>query len=135
RLARILATAAAPDGHRTPLERLLHAGVAVLDLDGAMAVLMTDDGGGVVLARAGHDGTPVLRRQFELGVGPALDAHQDGEVVMTPDLGRPADDRWPDLSADGVRALLAVPLRLGGVQLGALVLHRTRPGRWTVEEQ
>lgn len=98
---------------------------------------MTDDGGGVVLARAGADGTPLLDRQFELGVGPAVDAHRRSEVAMTPDLGRPDDDRWPELavSSDGIGAVLAIPLRVGGVRLGVLVLHRDRPGRWSAEEQ
>lgn len=137
RLARILAAASARDGLLTPLERLLRACVDLLDLEGAAAILMTDEGGGIVLARDGEDGTPLLERQFELGVGPALDAHRRGDVVMTPDLGRHDDARWPDLAAwnEAVRAVLAAPMRLGGVRLGVLVLHRARPGRWSVEEQ
>lgn len=137
RLARILAAASARDGLLTPLERLLRASRDLLDADGAAAVLMTDEGGGIVLARDGQDGAPLLERQFELGVGPALDAHRRGDVTMTPDVGRVDDDRWPELAASNgaVRAVLAAPMRVGGVRLGVLQLHRARPGRWSVEEQ
>jgi hypothetical protein len=73
--------------------------------------------------------------QFTLGEGPALEAHASGWPVLAPDLAAPAEARWPAFTpsavAVGVRALFALPLRIGAVRLGALTLFRYAPGPLT----
>jgi GAF domain-containing protein len=136
RLRRILSAAANAPASLPPLERLMHAAVDMLDLAGAATILMTEDGGGVVVATAGQGADTHAARQFELGEGPSLTAHRDGEPVLTADLQRGGDARWPVLAHDGdsVRAVLAVPMAVGAVRLGVVSLHRGQPGRWTTKD-
>jgi hypothetical protein len=70
--------------------------------------------------------------QFDLGEGPAIDAHNLGQPVLEPDLADPETPRWlafsgPALAA-GVRAVYGFPMRVGAVRLGALNLFRDGPG-------
>jgi hypothetical protein len=55
--------------------------------------------------------------------------------VLVPDLRKPDDlvvERWPtflkEAESAGVRAVFALPLRIGAISLGALDLYRDRPG-------
>ncbi|MBU2073301.1 MAG: GAF and ANTAR domain-containing protein [Actinobacteria bacterium] len=88
---------------------------------------------------AGSDDAAVAleRKQLDLGEGPCLDAHRTGAIVHLTD---PVDDRerWPLYSRAvqeaGVRAVLALPLRVGGIRLGALDLYLDRPGTLTGTE-
>ncbi len=70
--------------------------------------------------------------QHDLGEGPAIDAHNQGEVVSEPDLVAPATGRWmafkgPAVAA-GVNAVFALPLRVGAARLGAMTLYNTKSG-------
>jgi GAF domain-containing protein len=103
------------------------AGVLVVDpRDGGLQVAAASD------ERASF--VELLRSQAERG--PALDAVRAGGVVDAADL-RAEPDRWPAFAAAAVRAgypaVRAVPLRLDGRSVGALVLLSGRPGpvpRW-----
>ena len=70
--------------------------------------------------------------QYTLGEGPGVDAYEQGQPVSEPDIARPARWRWPAFSVSaveaGIRAVIAVPLDVGPVSLGALTLYRDRPG-------
>lgn len=102
--------------------RVSGAGVMLVDGDELPASLCASD---AVAARI-----EVL--QHELGEGPGLDAHHEGRAVTEPDLAAPRHARWPSFGAPalgaGAAALFAFPLRVGGVRLGALTLHRARAG-------
>ena len=68
-----------------------------------------------------------------LGEGPAHDIVAGGGPVLAPDLVDPAwRRRWPGFTLAvaelDVRAVLALPLQVGTVRLGVLLLHRAEPG-------
>jgi hypothetical protein len=74
----------------------------------------------------------IERLQFDLGEGPCVDAHQQGQPVLEPDLAEPATPRWlafagPAVEA-GARAVFAFPLRVGAIRLGSLDLYYDQPG-------
>lgn len=79
---------------------------------------------------------PISRRlaelQFTLGEGPAIDAGADGIAVFASDLDDASTARWPAFAAEaanlGVRAMFALPLQLGAIRVGALVLYRLTAG-------
>jgi len=75
----------------------------------------------------------LVELQFTCGEGPALDAVVGFEPVLAADLDSPESlTRWPVYTAAavgaGARSQFAIPLRVGAVRLGALDLHRRRPG-------
>lgn len=76
--------------------------------------------------------------QYTLGEGPSLDVYRQDRAVVEPDLAAPLIPRWPAFSGpavdSGVRAVFSFPIRVGAVRLGALHLHRDRPGPLTNEQ-
>jgi hypothetical protein len=79
---------------------------------------------------------PVMARieelQFTTGVGPCVDAITTGRPVLSSDLAAPTEVRWPGFSREaqqaGVRAIFALPLRVGAIRLGVMDLYRDAPG-------
>lgn len=116
---------------------LVHSAGVVLDLQGAAAILMGDDGSGRVAGEDGAHAGDLARLQFDLGEGPSVDAHRSGEAIAVDDLAALDGERWPALvraAPPEVRSLYVVPLHLGAVRLGVLWMHRHDPGYWRVEE-
>ena len=79
--------------------------------------------------------------QLEAGEGPCVDAARQGGPVMVPDvseLGDVLSDRWPVfLSAArdaGVKALFALPLRIGAIGVGVMDLYRDSAASLTDEQ-
>lgn len=76
--------------------------------------------------------------QYGLGEGPSIDAFTQDRGVIEPDLAEPSVHRWPAFSGPaveaGVRAVFAFPIRIGALRLGALSLHRDRPGPLTADQ-
>jgi hypothetical protein len=70
--------------------------------------------------------------QFTAGEGPCLEAARRMLPVLVPDLQSHAEPRWPAFKdaaeRAGVRAVFALPIRVGRVGLGALDLFRTVAG-------
>ena len=73
--------------------------------------------------------------QFSLGEGPCVEAGSTGVPVLIADLLEPdgaAVDRWPmfmeGAQSAGVRAVFAIPLRIGAIIVGALDLYNDHPG-------
>lgn len=75
--------------------------------------------------------------EAEYGQGPCTDTFVNNRPTFTADLM--SDPRWPDTAAavvpDGVRAVLGVPLRLGGVPLGSLDVYLDTPHPWDESER
>lgn len=100
------------------------------------------DGGGVMLVddqQALHyvgatDGRAAAMEaaQEETGEGPCVDSLVNDEIVSADDLT--SDPRWPQLREQvgplGVRAILGVPLRIGGTAIGSLNVYRFSAGPW-----
>jgi hypothetical protein len=73
--------------------------------------------------------------QFTTGEGPCVDASSFGVPVLVDDLdhlGAAHAGRWPAFVDEaiglGVRAIFALPLRVGAVSFGAADLYRRTPG-------
>jgi hypothetical protein len=72
--------------------------------------------------------------QYDLNEGACMEAAMTGRPVLVGDMDRSADTvRWPMFAAaiaerTPVRALFALPLQAGAVNLGVLDLYRLRPG-------
>jgi GAF domain-containing protein len=99
-------------------------------MTGAAVVLM---GKGTLPSVAGAHGISMTVQdlEFVLGEGPASDAYATGKPVLVDDLAAVAD-RWPRftpaLADAGIRSVYAIPLQVGAVRLGVLVLYRDQPG-------
>jgi hypothetical protein len=139
RVAEILRVAWAESADGTGLPASL-AGVCLrsLPVSGLGLALMTDQGpAGIVVAT---DGTAreLEELQFTLGEGPCVDASQTGRPVLQPDLAATAPLRWPAFAGGalqaGVRALFALPLRVGAIRVGVLDLYRDRAGPLSTDD-
>jgi GAF domain-containing protein len=137
RLERILATLSAGEGTLSA-RRLCATAAAVVGLNGAGVMLMSDDVAYGSLCTTNEVSELIEELQYSLGEGPCIDAYNQGAVVVEPDLADPATVRWaafapPALKA-GVRAVFAFPLSVGGIRLGALDLYAERPGHLSDEQ-
>ncbi|MCU1369775.1 MAG: hypothetical protein JWO77_969 [Ilumatobacteraceae bacterium] len=110
----------------------------VTEMTGAGIMLMA---GGAPQASVGVTnaaGELIERLQYELGEGPCVDAHALDRPVLAPDLAAPRELRWPAFRGPvldaGVRAIFGFPMRVGGVRLGALNLHRDTAGPLTDDQ-
>jgi ANTAR domain/GAF domain len=75
----------------------------------------------------------VEQLQSALGEGPGRAAFAAGQPVLVPDLAdRQAALTWPAFAPEavavGVRAVFALPLRIGRIRLGVLDMYRDHPG-------
>lgn len=132
RLLRILARL--EDGAATGQApaRLCDVSAEVMAMTGAGIMLMSGDvpRGSVC---SSNDGSALLDDlQYKLGEGPCLDAFKQDQPVLEPDLAGPGASRWPAFAPPaveaGARAVFGFPLRVGAIRIGALNLHRDRPG-------
>jgi hypothetical protein len=82
-------------------------------------------------ASAGRLGALARDLEYSLGEGPGTDAFASGAPVLVDDMTA-AERRWPHFvrAADeiGVQAVFALPLHIGAVRLGLMVLYRGEPG-------
>lgn len=88
------------------------------------------------VAATDEPGRLLEERQIRSGQGPCVDALAHDRVTHSADLA--ADHRWPrsvrDVSSEGVRAVVGMPIRVGGVAVGALNVYRDHPGTWDASE-
>ena len=133
RLAIVVQAAGGPD----PVGGICRAGAVALGVPGVGLMVM---GEGPPSPLAWSD--PVSARLEELqqtfGEGPCVDAHRSGGWVSEPELARPLRPRWaafaPAALDAGAAAVFSLPLRLGGVRLGALTVHRAVSGELSDEQ-
>lgn len=122
-------------GAGTPLaaaDLLCRACVHLLEVDGASISLTYPGSSRGTFGASGELTGRLDQLQFTLGEGPCLDAVRDGAPVLVADLEDPAEQRWPALRQEvlraGVGALFALPVSAGSTYIGALDLHRRRRG-------
>ena len=125
---------AAADAHAAPL-RVCHLCVSALGVSGAGVSVATAAGNRAFVCASGERAARIEDLQHTLGEGPCVDALERGTAVLVPDLDAPEDlavERWPaflpEAASLGVRALFALPLRVGAIIIGSMDLHRDRPG-------
>lgn len=112
--------------------RLVRACRTALPVTGVGLALATSDGPAGTVACTEGQAEAMEDLQFALGEGPCVESSRTGRPVLTPDLARTGPERWPAFSAGaaeaGVRAVVALPLRVGGIRLGVLGLYGDRVG-------
>ncbi len=138
RLSTVLRTLADTDPQRPIVDRVCDTAVTLLSLSGAGLSLMAD---GQIRGTAGVSSpraTMLQELQLECGEGPSTDTWRTRAPVLEGDLHAPLGGRWPAFaraaSAQHVRAVFALPVALGAIQIGVLLLYRDRPGSLTGEE-
>jgi GAF domain-containing protein len=112
--------------------RLCEIATTIVGLSGAGVMLMSGDVPQGSLCTTNSVSNVIEELQYTLGEGPCVDAHQQNQVVLEPDLANPARPRWiaftPRALEAGARAVFGFPLRDGAARLGALNLYHDRPG-------
>jgi GAF domain/ANTAR domain len=108
--------------------------VECLDVHGAAISLSTATASRQTLSATDATAATLEDLQFTLGEGACMEAAVGGRPVLVPDVHDQASvTRWPVFARavaeqTGVRALFALPLQLGTINLGVLDLYRTTPG-------
>lgn len=139
RWARLLA-ASGPERAAQPL-RICELCVETLAVTGAGIAMVTAGGHRGVVCATDEGSAAIEQLQLTLGEGPCVDAAVTGSPVLVSDLDRSADlavDRWPAFldgaAGAGVKAVFALPLRVGAISVGVLDLYRDQPGELSVEQ-
>lgn len=115
-------------------ERICQACVAGLDIDGAVISLLTATVSRETLWATDATAELLEDLQFTLNEGACMEAATTGSAVLIPDLRHSTEvQRWPVFAAavaeqTNVRALFALPLQWGTVNVGVLDLYRVAPG-------
>jgi len=127
-------------GEDTPLlaavQLAVDSATALFNVTGC-GVMFIDDGQVLHYAAAsdGH-GRELEQAQTRAGTGPCVQALVHNEIVKTEDVT--VDERWPEIHADlretRVRAVMGVPVHLGGAVAGSLDAYCHRHHRWSDEE-
>lgn len=127
-----LAERPADGGLMGALEQVIGASRELFDATGAGFMMVDDSSALTVVLATDEPGRLLERRQQETGEGPCVDALAFDRIVATSDLA--TDARWPvlgpELPAAGVRAVLGVPIRIGGLPVGSLNVYRNQPSGW-----
>jgi len=111
------------------LTSVCRSATRLLQMSGSSVLLM---GEGTFPSVAGAYGVSVTVQDLELtlGEGPASDAYAQGAPVLVSDLDS-FSSRWPQfarsLSQTGIQGVYALPLQVGAIKLGVLVLYGTEP--------
>jgi len=86
-------------------------------------------------ASDGH-GRELEQAQTRAGTGPCVQALVNNEIVKTEDVT--VDDRWPEIHGElrptRVRAVVGVPIHLGGTVVGSLDAYCRNVQRWSDDE-
>ncbi|WP_076258655.1 GAF and ANTAR domain-containing protein [Intrasporangium flavum] len=134
-LATRLAAVADSDGQALLEPSLRSIAVACDDLfrvDGT-GIMLADESGELRYVVATDDvGRRLEQAQLQTSEGPCIDAFVRGGPVTVPDLA--VDRRWVRLaralSDSEIRAVLGVPINLGGAPVGTLNVYRTEETVW-----
>jgi GAF domain len=114
--------------------RICRACVDGLDVDGAAISLLTARTARHTLAATDATAELLEDLQFTLNEGACMEAARTGNPVLAADLRHSGEvERWPMFAAavmerSAVRAVFALPLQWGAVNLGVLDLYRLQPG-------
>jgi GAF domain-containing protein len=118
------------------LQQVIDAAHSLFGVSGT-GLMFIDEGQALHYVAASDDGSRVLEEmQEEHGVGPCVDALVNDVVVQTNDIAQ--EPRYaaiaPTVTAHGVRAVLGVPVRIGGSAVGSLDAYSDEPHAWDESE-
>ena len=132
RLERILSALGGDGDGGLSSTRLCEVSTDILAVSGSGVMLMSGDVARGSLCTTNAVSALIEDLQYTLGEGPCVDAYQQDQVVVEPDLARARTRRWlaftPAALEAGVRAVFGFPLRVGAARLGALNVYQDRPG-------
>jgi transcriptional regulator with GAF, ATPase, and Fis domain len=120
---------------------ICEACVGTLDVDGAVVSLLTASVARETLWATDATAELLEHLQFSLNEGACMEAATTGNPVLVADLQHCTEvARWPMFAAavaerTPVRALFALPLQWGAVNLGVLDLYRVQPGALNAEQR
>jgi GAF domain-containing protein len=122
---------------RRAVDEVVRACVDLFTVDGSGLMIADPQNTLRYLTSSDAPGHALEDAQSETGQGPCVDTFVYGHPVHTDDMA--AETRWPrsrdTIAEHGVRAVLGVPVRLGGVTVGSLNVYRSRPHAWDASEQ
>ncbi|CCH32576.1 GAF and ANTAR domain-containing protein [Actinosynnema sp. NPDC047251] len=132
RLARMVAESVVSPGRAGWARALCEVCVrALAGVDAAAMSLRSDHRAQELLGASDRWAGVLEEAQYTVGEGPGVEAFATGGPVLVADLSA-YRAKWPgfaDLAEDeGLAAVFAFPLQLGGIRLGTLDLYRRRPG-------
>ncbi len=130
---RILDTVHSRDRQGRSLPEVLCAEcAAALPVSGVGLALMSERGHEGLVAATDGPASMMEELQFSLGEGPCLEASGRAHPVLQPSLRLTGPARWPGFAPaaldQGIEAVFAFPLHIGGIRLGVLDLYRSEPG-------
>ena len=120
--------------------RICRACVDGLGVDGAALSLLTASVARQTLAATDETGDLLEDLQFTFNEGPCMQAARTGRPVLVADLQHSSEVAgWPMFAAavmerSPVRAVFALPLQWGAVNLGVVDLYRREPGALNGEQ-
>ena len=133
RLRAALNAAVSGPGELSPAERLCHACVELLTVDGASLSLMHEPSARGTVGASGDASRQLDELQFTFGEGPCFETMRTRSPVLVPDVRDPKEQRWPVFAAalgdTGIRAVYALPVSVTTSFIGVLDLFRTTPGQ------
>jgi hypothetical protein len=122
----------------TAADRLCHACVDLLTVDGAAISLMHEGSSRGTFGSSGEASRWLDELQFTFGEGPCVDSVRSSRPVLVPDLRDPHEQRWPAYAEAvlnaGVRAVYALPVSVASTPIGVLDLYRNSAGPLTGED-
>jgi hypothetical protein len=107
--------------------------VIATEVTGATVTVLLDSAQRETVYASDHTAGQLAELALTMGEGPGVDACADAVPVLVADLAA-ADElaRWPMFAPAavlaGARAVLALPLHVGAIQLGVLEAYRGTPG-------
>lgn len=118
------------------LRQVIAATREIFGADGAGLMLLDDQDALHYVGATDGRSAAFEAAQEESGEGPCVDSLVHDRVVSSVDLEN--DHRWPKLRSAvgglGIRAMLGVPIHLGGPTVGSLNVFRAEPAPWDDSE-
>jgi GAF domain-containing protein len=119
-------------GVAVALQRVVDDAQAVFDVTGTGLMFMDDEQVLRYVAASDDPGRVLEVAQEEHGVGPCVDALINDVTVRVDDMEH--DARYlaiaPVVAPVGVRAVLGIPVHIGGASVGSLNAYCDRPNQW-----
>jgi GAF domain-containing protein len=114
------------------MQQVVDSAAGVLSVTGSGLMFADDDHVLRYVAASDGHGRQLEHVQEHAGTGPCVEALVEDVVIHTDDVT--ADPRWPELHdelrATRVRAVLGLPIRVGGVAVGSLDAYRDEVREW-----
>jgi hypothetical protein len=120
------------DGGQVAVEHVVAVLLSAAGVDAAAVAVVLDAAPRETIYASDRVASEVEELTLTLGEGPSVNALADGPELVADLATADCLTRWPVFAPAaaraGVRAVFALPLRIGGIRLGVLDLYRSRPG-------